>query len=74
MITNTPKMLAAIDKKRDRVFVLAAPNICAVKKDGMWYESSPIPFEEVDKYYEMITDLSVVKKLVAEAKEDLRMI
>ena len=67
-------MLAGHDKKRSRYFVLARPNICAVKKDGLWYESVPVSMEEIDEFYELITDLSLVEKLVEEAKTELRLI
>jgi hypothetical protein len=71
-MSKFPNMLAAVDKKRDRIFVMAAPNVCAVKKDGMWYQSAPITPSEIDEYYDLITDMNLVEKIVEEAKEDLR--
>jgi hypothetical protein len=74
MIKNVPPVLAAIDKKRNRIFVLAIPNICAVKMDGVWHLSQPIPMEEIDEFYDLITDLRVVQSIVDEAKAELRII
>ena len=68
---NVPDILAAIDKKRNRIFVLAIPNLCAVRMDGVWYQSAPVPFEEIDVYYELITDFKLVRSLVEEAKAEL---
>jgi hypothetical protein len=71
-MSKNSKMLAAVDKQRKRIFVLATPNVCAIKKDGMWYQSAPVPFEEIDEFYELITDLQIVEALVEEAKAELR--
>jgi len=71
-VKNVPSILAAIDRKRDRIFVLAVPNVSAVKMNGVWHMSVPVPFEEIDQYYELITDLKLVQSLVEEAKTELK--
>jgi hypothetical protein len=65
------KMLAAYDKKRKRIFVLATPNICAIKIENVWQQTDPVPFEEIDEFYELITDLQIIQSLVEEAKAEL---
>ncbi len=70
-LKNIPTKLAAYDKKRNRYFVLAPPLVCAVKMNDVWYQSVPVPLEEIDEYYDLITDLHVVKQLVEEAKAEL---
>jgi hypothetical protein len=70
-MAKVPTMLAAFDKKRNRIFVLAQPNVCAVRMDGVWHNSVPVPMDEIDNYYDLITDLRIVKSLVEEAKAAL---
>ena len=70
-VKNVPSILAAVDKKRNRIFVLAVPNVSAVKMNGVWHLSVSVPFEEIDEYYELITDLKLVQSLVEEAKAEL---
>lgn len=67
-----PGYLAAIDHKRSRIFVLSTPNLSAIKIDGEWQYSQPLPDEEI-RHYTLITDLDVAKKYVAEAKKELRL-
>ena len=69
---NYPDILVAIDKKRDRIFILAKPALVAVKKDGEWHYGEKITDEEIELYYELIADLAVTSKIVAEAKAELR--
>ena len=69
---NVPDILAAVDKKRNKVFVLARPNVCAVRMDGVWHLSQPIAMEEIDQYYELVTDLRIAQSLVDEAKAELK--
>ena len=71
---NIPDMLAAYDKKRERIFVLARPNVCAVKLGKVWHSSVPVPLEEIDEFYELITDFALVKSLVEEAKAELNIL
>ena len=71
MVKNVPSVLAAVDKKRDRIFVLAIPNVCTVRMQGVWHQSVPVPMEEIDEYYELISDLGQVKKLVEESRKEL---
>ncbi len=64
-------MLAAVDKERNRIFVLAIPDVSAIKMDDVWHQSAPISMGEIDKRYKLITDLKVVASLVEEAKVEL---
>ena len=68
MEKNLPNYLAAIDKKRMRIFVLQVPDLCAVKIEGAWQFCKPIGDEEIKEYYELVTDLKAAKKFVAEAR------
>ncbi|MEO6508656.1 MAG: hypothetical protein ABIO02_01775 [Patescibacteria group bacterium] len=70
-MSTVPPILAAVDKKRSRIFVLAVPNLSAVCMDGVWHQSVPIPMEEIDNNYELVTDLKEAEKLVKEAREAL---
>jgi hypothetical protein len=70
-MSNIPSMLAAYDKKRKRIFVLAIPNVSAVKIDDIWHYAIPLSDEEIDQY-DLITDLRIVKQLVDEAKAELQ--
>jgi len=67
-----PDYLVAIDKKRDRVFILAKPALIAVKKDGIWYYGEGITDEEIEKSYELVTDLKMAQSYVEEAKAEMR--
>lgn len=67
-----PGYLAAVDRKRNRVFVLSTPNLSAMKVDGEWQYCNPLPDEEI-KHYELVTDIMLAKKIVQEAKKELRL-
>ena len=69
-----PEYLVAIDERRNRVFVIARPNLIAVKKDDMWYYGEAPPDEEVDNHYELVTDLVKAKKWVVEARAELKLL
>jgi hypothetical protein len=69
-----PDFLVAIDKKRKRVFVMAAPHLLAVKKDEVWYYGEGITDEEIKLYYELITDLKIARSWIEEAKVELNLI
>lgn len=69
-VKNYPGFLAAIDYKKNRIFVLGSPNLSAVKIDGEWQYTFPLSDEEI-KCYELVTDLVKAQKLVKEAKSAL---
>ncbi len=69
-IKNLPNYLAAVDKKTGRIFVLASPNLSAIKIDGVWTYHDPLSDEEI-KEFELISDLVYAAKLVKEAKNSL---
>ena len=66
--TEFPPYLAAIDKKRQRVFVLAPPYLSALFTEGEWQYAQPLSDEEI-AHYDLVTDPEVIKKLVEQAKE-----
>lgn len=69
---NYPGFLVAVDIKRKRVFVLAKPNLIAVKRDDTWYYGEAISDYEIDRHYELITDLKIAEKWIEEAKTELK--
>lgn len=71
-MAGTPNYLAAVDKKRQRVFVLATPNLSALRFDNKWHCIEPLSEDEI-KNYELITDLRIVLDLVNEAKRQLNL-
>ncbi len=70
MAGTFPDYLAAIDKKRNRVFVLATPNLSAIKIDGEWKYCEPLTDEEIAQY-ELVTDLETAMFWVSEARDAL---
>lgn len=69
--TTHPNYLAAIDYKRDQIFVLAPPNLSAIKINGKWKYCSPLTEEEIPNFV-LVTDYEHSLKLVNEAKEALK--
>ncbi len=69
---NYPDFLVAIDKKRDRVFVLERPHLIAVRIDGVWHYGQGITDEEIDLQYELVTDVQTAKSWIKKAKVELR--
>jgi hypothetical protein len=72
MISKFPPYLAAIDRKRNRIFVLAIPDLCAIRIDGVWHRCQPLPDEEIVNY-NLITNLVEIQKLIASAKKALEL-
>ena len=70
MVNKFPPYLAASTKDGSRVFVLATPNLCALRVDGVWQYTEPLQDSEIEKY-DLITDLVAVQKLIKEAKRAL---
>lgn len=71
---NYPGFLVAVDVRRNRVFVLAKPNLMAVKKDGVWYYGEGISDQEIDRHYELVTDLNRAQKWIEEAKSEMKLL
>ena len=75
MAMDTPKkyppFLVAIDKTRNRTFVMAKPNLCATKIDGEWYRTQPITETEIQENYDLVVDLEQAAKVVKEAQLSL---
>lgn len=69
---NFPPYLAAIDHKRNRIFILAVPHLSAVKIDDKWEYCSPLSDEEIT-HYELVKNLDVAFDLVKEAKTALNL-
>lgn len=67
---NHPDYLASIDRERNRVFVLATPELCAIRIDGVWQRCIPLSDEEI-KHYDLIFDFDEAQKLVEEARRAL---
>lgn len=65
-----PDYLASIDRERNRVFVLAMPELCAIRIDGVWQRCTPLLDEEV-KHYELVMDFDEAQRLVEEARRAL---
>lgn len=65
-----PSFLVAMDRKRNRVFVLAQPDICAIKIDGQWRTCKPLSDEEIPQY-SLIVDPETASFYVNQAKEAL---
>lgn len=65
-----PPYLAAVDRRRSRMFILAPPHLCAIKIDGAWQVSEPLPDEEIP-YYELVTDLAQAMKIIQQARQAL---
>lgn len=65
-----PTYLSAINRKKKRVFVLAPPNLCAMRKGGIWQYSTPLSDSEMDGY-ELVLDLELSLRFVLQAHEAL---
>ena len=73
MVVKFPDFLVAIDIKRDRLFVLEKPHLIAVRIEGAWKYGQHLTDDEIDKYYDLVTDVQLAKKIIKEAKEELRL-
>jgi hypothetical protein len=71
-VKNKPNYLAAIDYKNNRVFVLASPNLSAMRTNGVWEYRTPLTDEEI-KDFDLVIDLKKALELVKEAKVALNM-
>lgn len=65
---SAPKYLAAVDRKHQRVFVLAPPYLSALFADGEWQYVEPLSDEDI-VHFELVTDPATIEKLVNQAKE-----
>lgn len=71
MAVSFPDFLVAVDKKRERIFVLEKPHLMAVRIGGEWNYGVSISDEEIEKNYELVTDVQLARKIIAEAKSQL---
>lgn len=65
-----PTFLSAINRKKKRVFVLAPPNLCAVRTGGVWQYTTPLSDHEMGEY-ELVIDLELSMRFVNQAREAL---
>lgn len=65
-----PTYLSAVNRKRKRVFVLAPPNLCAMRIGGVWQYSSLLSDDEMVEY-EVVLDLELSVRFVEQARETL---
>ncbi len=65
-----PNYLAAINRKRKRVFVLAPPNLCAMRIGGVWQYTTPLSDREMEEY-ELVVDMDLALRFVTQAHEAL---
>ncbi len=65
-----PNYLAAINRKKKRVFVLAPPNLCAMRIGGVWQYTAPLSEREMEEY-ELVVDLDLALRFVEQANEAL---
>lgn len=73
MKINFPDFLVAVDKKRDRVFVLARPHLIAVRIEGVWHYGKELTDREIEENYDLITDVQLAKSWIEEAKAELKL-
>ncbi len=73
MAVKFPDFLVAVDIKRQRIFVIEKPHLIAVKIENVWNYGMQISDTEIDEYYELVTDVQLAKKIIKEAKEELRL-
>ncbi len=67
-----PEFLVAVDTKRNRIFVIEKPHLIAVKIEGEWNYGMQISDKEIEEYYELVTDIQLAKKILKQAKEELK--
>lgn len=65
-----PNYLAAINRKNKRVFVLAPPNLCAIRIGGKWQYTAPLTERQMEEY-ELVMDLELALRFVEQANEAL---
>lgn len=65
-----PTYLSAINRKKKRVFVLAPPNLCAMRIGGVWQYSAPLTDRQMEEY-EIVLDLELSLRFVIQAREAL---
>lgn len=65
-----PKFLSAINRKKKRVFVLAPPNLCAIRTGGVWQYTAPLSDHEMEEY-ELVVDLELSMRFIDQAREAL---
>ncbi len=65
-----PNYLSAINRKKKRVFVLAPPNLCAVRIGGEWQYCAPLSDFEMEEY-EVVLDLELSLRFVHQANDAL---
>lgn len=66
-INKIADFLAAVDSENNIYFVMATPNLSAVKVGEVWKYHAPLSDIEI-KNFKLITDLDLALKLVNEAK------
>lgn len=65
-----PNYLAAINRKKKKVFVLAPPNLCAIRNGGKWEYTAPLTERQMEEY-ELVMDLELAYRFVEQANEAL---
>lgn len=65
-----PNYLAAINRKKKKIFVLAPPNLCAMRMGGVWQYTAPLSEREMEEY-ELVLDLELALRFVEQAHEAL---
>ena len=69
-IEKHPNYLAAIDHKRERIFVLAPPHLSALKVNGKWQHIAPLDDSEIP-HFSLVTDYNYAEQLINEARTAL---
>lgn len=67
-----PDFLAAINRKRNRIFVLAVPDLSAIKINGVWRYCLPLSDIETENF-QLVTNVDEALSIVKETKKTLGM-